>query len=170
VQSVAVRHNVEMAHRLSLLPGKCENVHGHSWWVELELFGEPNKNGIILNFSDIKKAFRYFLDTNFDHHCALNGDDWLAQSLYAFMPQEGEGEDSWVKSMGELPGLVKFVGDPTTENFARVIGEWAHEFVEQWKNPITRILVTVWETSVNCATWSDEHHHEPARWETDGPT
>ena len=37
-----VVHNIETAHRLTLLPGRCEAIHGHSMLVTLTLYGPVN--------------------------------------------------------------------------------------------------------------------------------
>ena len=142
MQSVKVKHNVEMAHRLSLLPGKCEQIHGHSWWVTLELFAPRDENGIILNFTDVKKVFRSFLDLKFDHRLLLNRQDPLLQVVPA---------RSITEHQDTYPGLQTMAGDPTTENFAVIIGEWAKTTYEG--TDLECIRVEVWETSVNCATW-----------------
>jgi 6-pyruvoyltetrahydropterin/6-carboxytetrahydropterin synthase len=46
----------EMAHRLHTHDGDCRNVHGHSYtmWVEIE--GEVDASGMILDFHDLKTA------------------------------------------------------------------------------------------------------------------
>lgn len=142
-QSIKVRHNVEMAHRLSKLEGKCEQIHGHSWWVELEIKTRQSSRyqEVILEFGFVKAQLREYLDTNYDHRLLLNiQDEWASENVGT----EGEYK--------RLPGLAVMQGDPTTENFAKMIGEWArttfgHTFT---------YIVTVWETSVNCATWSSE--------------
>jgi 6-pyruvoyltetrahydropterin/6-carboxytetrahydropterin synthase len=141
VPSIKVKHNVEMAHRLLLTPGKCEAIHGHSWWVDLQLFGTIDKNYILagLNFTEVKKEFRNYLDSNFDHRLLLNHDDPWAQKIW--LP-DAVGEEN-------LPGLQTSSGDPTTEWFAEHIGLWASN---TFQLPTS---VDVWETRVNCAQWSN---------------
>jgi 6-pyruvoyltetrahydropterin/6-carboxytetrahydropterin synthase len=135
MQTLKVRHNMEVAHRLFLTPGKCENIHGHSMWVVAELAGDVNDKGLLLgqDFGDIKAIFRSYLDKMYDHHLLLNRDD--------------------VWSCKFLPGMQLVNGDPTTENIARWIGEWCKETWE-W-NGLQRIKIEVWETQVNSATWEE---------------
>lgn len=137
---LAVKHNIEVAHRLFELPGKCENIHGHSMWVTLELKGELDEHGIMegIEFGSLKKEFRSYLDTNYDHHLLLNEDDpWarVTTNLPPHYPDE------------TLPGLQVVPGDPTTENIAKWVVEWAGE----QDYPVA--AVTVWETAVNMARW-----------------
>jgi 6-pyruvoyltetrahydropterin/6-carboxytetrahydropterin synthase len=131
--TIQVRHNIEVAHRLSLLPGKCEAIHGHSMWVELELAGDIDSTGILagLDFGAVKRAFRGYLDSQFDHRLLLNENDDLAYL--------------------DLPGLRTLPGDPTTELLARWIGQWAQAAFPFPQTPSG--LVTVRETHVNAATY-----------------
>jgi 6-pyruvoyltetrahydropterin/6-carboxytetrahydropterin synthase len=142
LQTIKVKHNVEMAHRLYLTSSKCENIHGHSWQIALTLGGEVDDRGMLegLDFGLVKQTFRKFLDSNYDHRLLLNEEDPFAGSVLL-----GSGED-----LPSLPGLQTFNGDPTTELFARCIGAtMIHAF------PMCPVIsVDVWETRVNCATWS----------------
>jgi 6-pyruvoyltetrahydropterin/6-carboxytetrahydropterin synthase len=140
-QSIAVTHNAEAAHRLFLTPGKCENIHGHSFKIMLELYGEVDEKGMVegLDFGDVKREFRHMIDTNFDHRLLLNRDDPWADALYLSAEDEN-GQN--------LPGLAAMDGDPTTENIARWVGEWA---VRKW-NLTTEVAVQ--ETAVNGASWT----------------
>ena len=138
--TITVRHNVEMAHRLIETAGKCEAIHGHSWWIDLTLGGFLSPSGMLngLDFGEVKKLFRAHLDILFDHHTLLNAQDEWAQPLAL------EGG-----RLITLPGLQVIQGDPTTENFAGLIGDWALKAF----NGCPTVEVTVHETSVNSATW-----------------
>jgi 6-pyruvoyltetrahydropterin/6-carboxytetrahydropterin synthase len=60
----------EAAHRLPYVPEghKCARLHGHSFRVEIHVRGvlDP-KLGWVMDFADIKEAFRPFYD-RLDHH------------------------------------------------------------------------------------------------------
>lgn len=140
---IAVRHNIEVAHRLFDLPGKCEQIHGHSMWVTLYLKGTLDPYGILeaIDFSSLKKSFRSYLDETYDHRLLLNASDPFAGPVWRL---NGDGE------LGEqmfLPGLQAMANDPTTENLAMWIGEDMADRYEQVS------AVEVWETSVNMARW-----------------
>lgn len=136
IQTIQIKHHFEAAHRLSCTQGKCERIHGHSWRVALELGGEVEEDtGMLLglDFSDLKRAFRHYIDSSYDHHLLLNASDPLTKF--------------------DLPGaMLVGSGDPTTENLAKAIGEWcAFEFAG---SDITTIKATLWETETNMATWA----------------
>lgn len=55
----------EAAHRLErVLSGhKCQKLHGHSFFVRLEITGEVNEySGWVMDFSDFKKKFKEIYD------------------------------------------------------------------------------------------------------------
>lgn len=141
---IQVRHNIEVAHRLYKLPGKCENIHGHSMIVSLQIFGEFNSNGIFegLDFGSIKKAFRSYLDTRYDHRLLLNEDDpWAGELVRTIV--ENDRRVVWTE---RLPGLICTPGDPTTENISKWVSEWA---LTQWPHLSNQVLIE--ETGTNGA-------------------
>jgi 6-pyruvoyl-tetrahydropterin synthase len=137
--TVILNHNMEIAHRLYLQPGKCQRIHGHSMKVTLTLTGIVNDEGTIAgaDFADIKRAFRNHLDHNYDHHLLLNRDDPFARRFWLETHPFSSDEDP-VEARREalltdaqyLPGLQRMNGDPTTENLAKwIFEEMAAEFM-----------------------------------------
>lgn len=64
----------ESAHRLPWHTGGCKNLHGHSYKLEVELEGEPDEKGMLLDFSEIKKIIKPLID-NFDHATLIAAND-----------------------------------------------------------------------------------------------
>ncbi len=57
------------AHYLRNYQGKCENLHGHNWKVELVVKGEKlDKSGILVDFGVLKRYLKEVLDM-LDHKC-----------------------------------------------------------------------------------------------------
>ncbi|HSO85026.1 MAG TPA: 6-carboxytetrahydropterin synthase, partial [Draconibacterium sp.] len=58
---VTKRFHFEMAHTLYEYDGLCRNIHGHSYYLEVTLIGEPRnepkhpKDGMVLDFGEIKE-------------------------------------------------------------------------------------------------------------------
>jgi len=63
---IAKEFTWEMGHRLPFHKGKCKNLHGHSYKCLVELAGEPDPNGMVLDFFDLKKIIEPILD-ELDH-------------------------------------------------------------------------------------------------------
>lgn len=67
----------EAAHWLPNVPAghKCGRLHGHSYRVRVEIEGEPDESGMVLDFAEVKRAWKR-LDDALDHRC-LNDLDGL---------------------------------------------------------------------------------------------
>lgn len=100
---ISKRFEISAAHKLKLsYASKCENLHGHNWIVTVHCKAkELNADGMIVDFSLIKKAIKGKLD-----HQVLNdvlGDlnptaenlaYWICQQIdtcYKVTVQESEG-------------------------------------------------------------------------------
>ena len=156
---IELRHNIEVAHRLTKTLGKCEAIHGHSMWVELYVWGDLDENGLCagIEFGAAKRAFRGFLDSEFDHRVLLNKEDPFAGKLFLPPSIESQVEAGGAQLFTpvELPGLALCSDDPTTENIAKWIGAWGVDMFEE-QFDIKRVKVVVHETSVNMASWEYE--------------
>ena len=63
---IAKEFTWEMGHRLTFHKGKCKNLHGHSYKCMVELTGEPDQNGMVLDYYDVKKIIEPLID-EIDH-------------------------------------------------------------------------------------------------------
>jgi 6-pyruvoyltetrahydropterin/6-carboxytetrahydropterin synthase len=65
---IFVEHTFAAAHALRNYHGKCENVHGHNYRVQVGLQGEQlDENGLLFDFADLKKRLRSTSEY-LDHH------------------------------------------------------------------------------------------------------
>ena len=68
----------ESAHALYGYDGKCKNIHGHSYHLYVTIIGKPindidnSKNGMVLDFGDLKKMVKKQIVEVFDHAVVLN--------------------------------------------------------------------------------------------------
>lgn len=68
----------ETGHALHGYDGLCKNVHGHSYKLAVTLIGTPIddvaavKNGMLIDFSDLKKIVKREIVDPFDHATVLN--------------------------------------------------------------------------------------------------
>jgi 6-pyruvoyl-tetrahydropterin synthase len=131
-----IRHNMEMAHRLLNDTGKCQNIHGHGMQIELVLLVEEgvdgmavNQAGQVMEFGRLKKDFREYIDSTYDHRLVLNREDpWTSPIFQLTDATTVDNEYFEVKATADqkfLPGLSLVDGDPTVENLAKWIAEWA---------------------------------------------
>lgn len=157
--TIAVKHNIEIAHRLFESKGKCENIHGHSMWVTMELTGRVNDQGMLggIDYGPLKHIFRRHLDSEYDHRLLLNATDPFAKPLFVLNADDSSGGPTGKQIF--LPGLNAAAGgDPTTENLSLWIMNAMEDalLVRNMVKDICKIEVQVWETSVNYASSSRE--------------
>lgn len=78
---IAKEFTWEMGHRLPFHEGKCRNLHGHSYKCMIELGGEPDMNGMVLDYYDMKKVIEPILDELDHSFMVFNGDKELIEVL-----------------------------------------------------------------------------------------
>ncbi len=128
----------DSAHFLSGYDGKCANLHGHRWKIEVCISGEKlqpagQQRGMLIDFGDLKKAVRNLADI-FDH---------------AFIYEENTLKAKTVEALQEENfRLLPVPFRPTAENFA----EYFFQILQEQGFPVSQ--VTVWETPDNCAVYS----------------
>ena len=71
----------EMGHRLPYHSGGCENVHGHSYKMEVEIQGKPDEKGMVLDFYDIDAIVKPLLD-KMDHAFMCTRSDELMVQFF----------------------------------------------------------------------------------------
>ena len=129
--SVAKRIEFCYGHRLLDYNGVCAHPHGHNAVAELEIRSESlDARNMVMDFSDIKRAIKTWVDRELDHKMILRRDDPLVPVL------QGMGEPVFVVD-----------SNPTAERIARLIFDVARE----QGLPVSR--VTVWETPTSWATY-----------------
>ena len=121
-------------HRLLGYAGKCRHLHGHNGRAVISIASaELDPLGMVLDFSEIKQVVSGWIDDALDHRMILHRDDPAVPYL---------------KDLGEPLYLMDH--NPTAENIARLIGEFA--LTKGY--PVTR--VDLWETPRCFATFQPE--------------
>jgi len=86
--NVTKKFTFDAAHRLSGYVGKCKNLHGHTYLLEVTLTGEINHMGFIVDFGDLKTVVSKMLDTYFDHKTILRLEDDMNLAIQKILPPE----------------------------------------------------------------------------------
>lgn len=152
--SVTIRHNFETAHRLPNLGGKCQNLHGHSWWCEITVMAADLADGTVVEFGAFKAGVRRWIDGCLDHGCMLGAADPLVLALteegskvYRFGAADPQQDEQYAVKLGW----------PTVENVAALLGAVGQGVLESLDRApgarVTRVSVT--ETHVNAACWNE---------------
>lgn len=124
--SIKIESYFSSAHFLRDYKGKCEELHGHNWKVEVNVEAKKlDKAGMVLDFKDLKMKLNEILE-KLDHKC-LN-------------------EIPYFSAAGGSASGGKKV-NPTSENIAQYIYNSLKSEVKSLK------LVTVWESHNSCASY-----------------
>jgi 6-pyruvoyltetrahydropterin/6-carboxytetrahydropterin synthase len=115
---------IDASHRLLHYQGKCANLHGHRWKIEVWIEGEPDaKTGILLDYNVIKEAIG-----KYDHQIILNCDDPMVACIEKFQH------------------VLTTPGDPTSELLARIFKEDLDGICLVQRIAAHVIKIRVWES------------------------
>jgi 6-pyruvoyltetrahydropterin/6-carboxytetrahydropterin synthase len=124
---VAIEHSFAAGHALRHYKGKCENVHGHNYKVQVVVRGEnvDRKTGMLADFVELKRLLRAISEPL--DHVFLN-------DIEPFTTLEPSAENiAWYICGKMQAGLPR------------------HEGAQE--NPIEVAEVKVWETDIQSATY-----------------
>lgn len=129
----------DSAHFLKDYDGKCSNIHGHRWTVEIKVGAETlesdtQNRGMVVDFSNLKKDLKEIAD-HFDHSLIMETGS-LKQAT----------EDALI---AENLRIVKVDFRPTAENFAKYI------YDEMTSRGYKVIEASVYETPNNVASYCE---------------
>ena len=57
----------DSAHHLNEYEGKCKNIHGHTYKLEVTLKGFTDKNGLVIDFHDLDDMVEEEILSQVDH-------------------------------------------------------------------------------------------------------
>ncbi|MDE5861112.1 MAG: 6-carboxytetrahydropterin synthase QueD [Ruminococcus sp.] len=127
----------DSAHFLSGYDGKCKNIHGHRWVIEVKIKGQElqktgNEKGMLTDFGNLKKTVRDLAES-FDH---------------SFIYEKNTLKPSTIQALNDEDfRLIEVPFRPTAENFA-------HYFYDILSGEGFELAdVTVYETPDNCAVY-----------------
>jgi 6-pyruvoyltetrahydropterin/6-carboxytetrahydropterin synthase len=130
--SVTKRIDFCYGHRLLDYDGICRHPHGHNAVAEIEVRADAlDKRNMVVDFTDIKRRIKGWIDRELDHRMILRRDDPLVDAL---------------EKLGEPVYLLE--SNPTVERIARLLFDVSRE----QGLPVSR--VTVWETPSSWATYA----------------
>ena len=128
----------DMGHRVLNHRSICKGLHGHRYKVEICVSGDlvsesgVSEEGMVIDFSDIKKISQKFIHEELDH---------------AFMVWEKDEEllNFFKVSKGHKPVIVSFT--PTAENLAAYIfNKLKDRFQDIYKTGLHLYSIKLWET------------------------
>jgi 6-pyruvoyltetrahydropterin/6-carboxytetrahydropterin synthase len=120
-------------HRLLDYDGICKHPHGHNAVVEVDVRTDRlDRRNMVVDFSDIKRVVKGWIDRELDHKMILRHDDPLVAPL---------------EMLGEP--IYKLDSNPTVERIAKLIFDKTREA------GIDVVTVRVWETPTSFTAYSE---------------
>jgi 6-pyruvoyltetrahydropterin/6-carboxytetrahydropterin synthase len=144
---VTKEFSFEMAHALWNYDGPCRNVHGHSYRLFVTLYGRPleekdnPKNGMVIDFSDLKKIVKREIIDLFDH------------SVVVSSTFDKEKTEMFPKLFGNTV-LVDY--QPTCEN---PVSDFATRISAHLPEKIRLHSLKLYETATSFAEWYAEDNN-----------
>ena len=125
----------DAAHYLPNYEGKCANLHGHTWKVEIriDMSTLPADDGMIIDFTELKKIISMF-DHRILNVCPKHLDTVLR---------------------GTQPFLWGFFDNPTAENIAKEIHLIVKKKLKEIYDSFYRVQVKLYESEHSYAEVSD---------------
>ena len=81
----------DAAHHLHLYEGKCKNLHGHTYRLELTVSGHVNEIGIVIDFDELKSMYKDVIESRMDHrylNAVLPPMNTTAENMIVWMWEE----------------------------------------------------------------------------------
>ena len=139
---ITKQFSFEMAHALHGYDGKCKNIHGHSYHLDVCVIGTPISNeddtkyGMVIDFGDLKKIVKSEIVDVLDHSIMLNYNS----------PYKKLGED--LKAQGHQ--IVNVDYQPTSEN---MVIDFAKKIQSRLPEHIKLHSLKLRETQTAFAEW-----------------
>ncbi len=139
---ITKQFSFETGHALYGYDGKCKNVHGHSYKLNVTVIGEPisdNTNvkfGMVIDFSDLKEIVKEEIVNVFDHATVFN-----KNTPHVELAKE-------LKDRGHNVLLVDY--QPTSE---MMVIDFAKKIKGRLPSTITLHSLKLQETATSFAEW-----------------
>lgn len=128
-------------HRLHRHGGKCEFFHGHNYTADFYVTAaETDDVGRVIDFADLKRLFKGWLDENWDHGFVFN-----------------QSDDNGIRAIKQVEPCKYFVlpNNPTAENMAiYLLNEVCPKLLADTGVRATKVVI--WETDESFAEASRE--------------
>lgn len=140
-------YDFEMAHALWNYDGLCKNIHGHTYKLYVTVLGEPinnpedKKNGMVIDFGDLKRIVKTEIVDQLDHSMVIN---------------KNAPHDKLLELNEMYARHFVFDFQPTCENLVVYIAEKIRPLLP---NGVTLKKVVLYETASSSAEWNADDNN-----------
>jgi 6-pyruvoyltetrahydropterin/6-carboxytetrahydropterin synthase len=145
---VTKQFTFDMAHALYGHDGPCKNIHGHTYRLHVTVLGtvmqnEKAKNGMVMDFVDMKSMVKEVILKDFDHALVLN-----RNAPYANL----------VSLQNDFERIILLPFQPTCEN---LLIEFKNRLCHFFNSHLQLVAIKLEETPTSYAEWRREDNlHE----------
>lgn len=141
--TLKVKDHFDAAHLLPLHEGKCKNLHGHRWEVEVVVEAEElDKCGMVVDFALIKDIIKRVVPD----HQPLNVGQYMF-SLFHLFPDLKPA----LTTMANI--LSNWIVNPTAERIAERLFVLMESEISVKGMDVSLVEITVWESPDCSATY-----------------
>lgn len=146
ITAVTKEITFDCAHMLSGHRGKCANLHGHTYKVQVAVVGIPKRDegsdyGMVIDFGDLKDVLQDQVVSVYDHAV-----------IFSAEPFRNEAEEellAWARKYSMRHHIVH--GRTTSEMMAREMQQDISNALRHINIPFDHVSVRVWETPTSFA-------------------
>lgn len=133
------------AHYLTKYHGACEQLHGHTYKLQITVEGDVQENGLVIDFSILKKIVYEKIISKCDHRCI---NDFLpnpsAELMTIWMWEQLENMEDLLKAEIDNPNLSEEI-----KNYLK-----NPESAKKEVPPKLKLYeIKLWETPTSCVTY-----------------
>lgn len=129
----------DTAHALHGYDGKCADIHGHTYHLDVTVIGIPMdkkddpKLGMVIDFGELKQIVKQEIVDPFDHALILKEDDPLASQM--------------------LTGYTRIILTPYQPTCENMLIDFADKIIRQLPDNIRLHSLKLRETATSFAEW-----------------
>lgn len=133
----------DAAHMLSNYSGKCNNLHGHTYKLQVTLEGEVDKKtNMLVDFNDLKTILNETVMCNFDHSIIFSAPEFREESENELL--------KWAVKYNEK-SIILCKGKSTCENMSPIIRDIISGHLKNHNYKGLKVSVKLWETPTSFA-------------------
>jgi 6-pyruvoyltetrahydropterin/6-carboxytetrahydropterin synthase len=134
---VVKQFTFDCAHRITGHEGQCDNIHGHTYKLEVCIASESMSSDMVVDFGAIKKLVKTLIVDKFDHSLVL----W----------EDGDEYDKFL--LNNHKKVVKMINKTTAENMLKEMYALLHtEFTIRYDpTQVWIYFMRLWETPTSYA-------------------
>lgn len=130
------RIEFDAAHRVLRHESKCSSLHGHRYFVEIQVSAPGlDSVGRVVDFGVLKKVIGGWIDEHWDHTTLVNYEDTLLRAFCDAEFAKGKKAPFYFDGEPTAENMVAFLAEQSTTLLARVAPTLMVEHIRLYETP-----------------------------------